>query len=1341
MSHMNALQKFRPKNLPKNLTENIVSGYRSSIGIGAGSLLGASSYDGQHLWRFYLDIDAMLVHPAIFLPLAFVKSPVTVGEISVASKNSAVVQFAHRQWDRFKNNAIVRVLDSGYAYGWAGTEVVYDVIDGILHYDHMNFFHARDVRPLTLNDQIVGVAVMNAEGGGAKLYSMNENIPNKGFWYAHNRAAGRHFGRSQLLSAHKYWKRLAGVDGAEETTDLGAYKYAVGFTEIRFPEEKIKVRRNGETVQVEARDLAREMGELLKSGANIQLPSTTDESGKEKWAIKFQTPSLSISDLLAREADLRKQISMGLGVPPELMEAAETGSGFSGRLIPMMAFLMSQQTALNDLVDSFDRFVLRPLIRVNFGPETVYTLVAKDLQDTFREIFRKDPMGANSGQQQGQPQPAQTGQPDPMQMPEGEGDEEGMQPEADMQGITGTPTGKPNQNDAILAAMLEAQHEATERGSPESARNEIEALSKLKGVNYSLVLGWTSSKSKRGGIKAIGTGEDSGRVLYGKQAEAALRGKETNGEYESHRDRKKARQDAAAKALAVVDKIFNLEEITDQDIADFQDNAHALTLAELKRARAHMTAKLGGAKKHAEIVARLRNHVAAHNAKIQERAAQHAAEWEEIQNRSEAYRSRAKKRAVKTPVRADGTPKEPKKEDVYTVSPSSLHVDPKRFQYKVSGIGKDGVTDELKGVKTWNPELGGVLLVWRDPADGKDYVINGHHRHELASRLGAGQINVRYIDAATAEEARARGALANIAEGRGTATDAAKYLRDTGADIEHLQRAGVSLSGRVAADAMQLRDLSDQAFNRMVQGAIPEETAVAVARHLKDHGLQDKLFSHLEKRAEEGKDWSRQQIEMAAKKMANAGKVTTTENTLWGDIEDEKSTFDQEVELEAHVARELAKRANDYQAISNQSRAERVADAGNQIAVEENKRRLQKAQQDAENFHREIHLVGEHSRITKQFAAELAAAKTKKEKENVKQRYLAAIDALHNSDQNQAIDTGTTAASGAATSGDDAAAGSGPNRSDVRSELRSETGTESERKVAFDEELPRQYQFGGTLNDAERKQLEDTFNSLSEDQQRQFANQFGIRGADTGLIEVVRDQVNDKIREMHARGKLEAPEINDGKLFNFGRPYTPSMFNEVSSTSETAASPVFPSAPEAQTPQASPSPPATPNASTADSSKPKAAKPKTTKPKTTPEPERYASPLSNAHSREEKLKVLRDYIAQEEGITSGPRTLTQESFTRPDIPLPISEGELSDLGQRIKDKIASSSFGTPTTQLYEQFGQPLGLSKHDFMRALWKLKQQGSLRLSQWSGMPDDIPDPDLVIPHSSKLMAYVHAD
>lgn len=102
---------------------------------------------------------------------------------------------------------------------------------------------------------------------------------------------------------------------------------------------------------------------------------------------------------------------------------------------------------------------------------------------------------------------------------------------------------------------------------------------------------------------------------------------------------------------------------------------------------------------------------------------------------------------------------------------ADLKLDPKRFQYKLN-TDSAGVTGLLKGLK-WNEDLSGLVNVWRGPADGKTYVVNGHHRVQLARENGVPDIHVRYIKAADASAARATGALQNIAEGRGTCRQSA----------------------------------------------------------------------------------------------------------------------------------------------------------------------------------------------------------------------------------------------------------------------------------------------------------------------------------------------------------------------------------------------------------------------------------------------------------------------------------------------------------------------------------------------------------------------------------------
>lgn len=348
--------------------------------------------------------------------------------------------------------------------------------------------------------------------------------------------------------------------------------------------------------------------------------------------------------------------------------------------------------------------------------------------------------------------------------------------------------------------------------------------------------------------------------------------------------------------------------------------------------------------------------------------------------------------ALKPSHRADGTPHEPENQHVYTVPTASLKVDPQRFQYKVAGIGEKGVTKELSNVSKWDPNLGGVVLGWRDPQTGEDYVINGHHRHELASRVGHPEMNVRYINAPTAKEARAIGALANIAEGRGKAIDAAKYLRDSGQTLDHLKNSGISMSSKIVGDAGALNQLGDKPFQAVTEGRLDEGTAVAVGRHLADPKLQDVLFSKIKKREADGRDWSTREIETAAKKMAAAGKATVSGEDLFGKFEDEKSTFDQEVDLQSFASRKLAQQVGDYAAVGNVKRADRVSGAGNVLAVDENQKRKQTAAARADAFEQFANLKGPVSATIQKYAAELAQVGDDKKRSNdVRERFYAEL--------------------------------------------------------------------------------------------------------------------------------------------------------------------------------------------------------------------------------------------------------------------------------------------------------------------------------------------------------------
>lgn len=328
-----------------------------------------------------------------------------------------------------------------------------------------------------------------------------------------------------------------------------------------------------------------------------------------------------------------------------------------------------------------------------------------------------------------------------------------------------------------------------------------------------------------------------------------------------------------------------------------------------------------------------------------------------------------------------------------------LHVDPERFQYKISNIAdsKSGTTAELKGVKRYNPDFGGQLLVWRDPNDGKTYVVNGHHRAELAKRseryddelTGAGwhgEMAVRYIPARTAAEARAVGALANIAEGRGTATDAAKFLRDTGGNAEDLEKRGVSLKGAIAANSVPLSRLANDVFDDVARGIIEESRGLAIAKHLNDKELQSKLNRMVKDRErKDGRAIPDSHVAEMAREMSLAGKAKVGGGSgggLFGDDDaHEESLIFQRGELKAALRRELTQERNTFKAVSSGQRVKRISGAGsNQLDTETNKARAQAADESLWTFEQLANSKGELSDAIQQHAAELFSNPRKRDK-------------------------------------------------------------------------------------------------------------------------------------------------------------------------------------------------------------------------------------------------------------------------------------------------------------------------------------------------------------------------
>jgi hypothetical protein len=296
-----------------------------------------------------------------------------------------------------------------------------------------------------------------------------------------------------------------------------------------------------------------------------------------------------------------------------------------------------------------------------------------------------------------------------------------------------------------------------------------------------------------------------------------------------------------------------------------------------------------------------------------------------------------KKRLAETLTPAD--PAAPKPGTLGQVAPHSLAVDPVRFQFK-RDVGQKGVSDKLKSVGQYNPDLGGILSVWVDPADGKSYVVNGHHRLELAQRTNAKSVDVRYIDAPNATQARAKGAIINIAEDQGTAIDAAKVFRDTGISPAELKAQGVSLNGRVARTGLGLANLEQPIFDMVISGDITPENASAIGEALPNRFADQRaIVDAIDKAAARGKHMTPAQISESIRVgMRPGNEITETQDSLFGSTSETRSLFAETGELSDYIRKQLSQEKRLFGTVASNAAAERLAGAGNVMNAGENMR-------------------------------------------------------------------------------------------------------------------------------------------------------------------------------------------------------------------------------------------------------------------------------------------------------------------------------------------------------------------------------------------------------------------
>jgi hypothetical protein len=173
--------------------------------------------------------------------------------------------------------------------------------------------------------------------------------------------------------------------GAKRTLRLRMIKDAYVGDIFWYPPDRRFELVNGK--EVSFRELAREIVESRHTGGALTLPLIRDSQGHK---LIDYTPPQGVSgytQIFRWKQDLDLEIWKALEVPPEIIQASTSGSGFSGRWIPFAVALSAVHQELAELIRCIDRDILRPIAALNFGREPQYSIRPRSLVESYAAMF------------------------------------------------------------------------------------------------------------------------------------------------------------------------------------------------------------------------------------------------------------------------------------------------------------------------------------------------------------------------------------------------------------------------------------------------------------------------------------------------------------------------------------------------------------------------------------------------------------------------------------------------------------------------------------------------------------------------------------------------------------------------------------------------------------------------------------------------------------------------------------------------------------------------------------------------------------------------------------------
>jgi hypothetical protein len=326
--------------------------------------------------------DLMRYDPQVRIGLGARNGLLMAAEVEVTGDEPEVVAWVQRQWQRIWTTSAGQLLRAKH-YGFLPFEVRFRTSGSgsreLLEFDRLLDRHPADVRLLIQDDEPVGFTLKQEGGADIDLLAPQALV------VTFDAECGNPYGCALLARAYPAWYEKWMDGGVKRTLRLRMIKDAyIGDIFWYPPDRKVQL---ADGTEVSWRDIGRDLVAARQTGGALTLPLLLDKDGRK---LVDYTPPQAVggyTQIFHWKRDIDLEIWKALEVPPEIIQASSSGSGFSGRWIPFVIALSAVHMELSEILRCLDRNLLRPLAHLNFGHAPRYEIQPKSLVETYAAKF------------------------------------------------------------------------------------------------------------------------------------------------------------------------------------------------------------------------------------------------------------------------------------------------------------------------------------------------------------------------------------------------------------------------------------------------------------------------------------------------------------------------------------------------------------------------------------------------------------------------------------------------------------------------------------------------------------------------------------------------------------------------------------------------------------------------------------------------------------------------------------------------------------------------------------------------------------------------------------------